>query len=136
MTIPTVPMRRYKFTLPKSVNTPGPLTERAIQGFVTYVSSWLLFGKQLSTKVLFSAMRPCTFLFLDPAGIYLIWAYVPHRYLHNIGITYLPSRWWAIVIPWGLLVVLFGGVGIYLWMNRHLVHPLSSINLVCGRSTR
>ncbi|VDK40332.1 unnamed protein product [Taenia asiatica] len=107
MTVPTVRMRRYKFTLPKSVNTPGPLTERGIQGFVTYISSWSLFG------------------------IYLIWAYVPHQYLHSLGMTYLPSRWWAIVIPWSLLVALFGGVGIYLWMNRYLVHPLSSINLVC-----
>ncbi|EUB61215.1 Eukaryotic translation initiation factor 2A [Echinococcus granulosus] len=79
MTVSTVRMRRYNFTLPKSVNTPGPLTERGIQGFVTYILSW----------------------------------------------------WWAIIIPWSLLVALFGGVGIYLWMNRYLVHPLSSINLVC-----
>nr|CDS31139.1 phosphatidylinositol [Hymenolepis microstoma] len=107
--MPTLPvqMKRYRFTLPKSVNTPAPLTERGIQGFVTYVASWLIFF------------------------LYLIWAYVPHEYLHAIGITYLPSRWWAIIIPWGLLVVLFGGIGIYLWMNRRLVHPLSSINLIC-----
>ncbi|VDL11735.1 unnamed protein product [Hymenolepis diminuta] len=107
--MPAIPiqMKRYKITLPKSANTPAPSTERGIQGFVTYATSWSVF---------------C---------LYLIWAYISHDYLHAIGITYLPSRWWAIIIPWGLLFALFGGTGIYLWMNRRLVHPLSSINLVC-----
>uniref|UniRef100_A0A5K3F4K0 Phosphatidylinositol N-acetylglucosaminyltransferase subunit P n=1 Tax=Mesocestoides corti TaxID=53468 RepID=A0A5K3F4K0_MESCO len=100
-------IKRYKFTLPKSVNSPGPVTERGVYGFVIYVASWSIFG------------------------IYLLWAYVPHEYLHGVGLTYLPSRLWAVVIPWSLLLILFGGVGIYLWMNQYIVHPTSSVHLIC-----
>uniref|UniRef100_A0A0X3PRH1 PIG-P domain-containing protein n=1 Tax=Schistocephalus solidus TaxID=70667 RepID=A0A0X3PRH1_SCHSO len=67
------------------------------------------------------------FLFL---GIYLIWAYVPHEYLAFIGLTYLPSRIWAIIVPWGLIVLLVGGVGTYLYFNGRLVLPQSSIHLL------
>ncbi|KAA0192786.1 hypothetical protein HAZT_HAZT009176 [Hyalella azteca] len=55
--------------------TPAPLTGRAYYGFVLYVSAWT-----------------CIFC-------YLTWAIVPHEYLHVIGISYLPHRFWAIALP-------------------------------------
>nr|VZI29972.1 unnamed protein product [Spirometra erinaceieuropaei] len=102
----TANLQRYRFTLPKSDTSPGPVTERAVYGFATYIIAWFLFG------------------------LYLVWAYVPHEYLASIGLTYLPSRIWAIIVPWGLIVLLFGGVGIYLYFNGRLVLPQSSIHLL------
>ncbi|CAO3675012.1 unnamed protein product [Umbelopsis ramanniana] len=41
-------------------------------------------------------------------GIYLIWAYVPDEVLHSLGITYYPSRYWALAIPvWIMTLVWF-----------------------------
>ncbi|KAK4517799.1 uncharacterized protein ATC70_001144 [Mucor velutinosus] len=41
-------------------------------------------------------------------GIYLIWAYVPDEILHSLGITYYPSRYWALAIPiWLMTFVWF-----------------------------
>ncbi|KAH8551498.1 PIG-P-domain-containing protein [Umbelopsis sp. PMI_123] len=41
-------------------------------------------------------------------GIYLIWAYVPDEVLHSLGITYYPSRYWALAIPiWIVTLVWF-----------------------------
>lgn len=41
-------------------------------------------------------------------GIYLIWAYVPDEILHSLGITYYPSRYWALAVPvWIMTLVWF-----------------------------
>ncbi|KAI8575869.1 hypothetical protein K450DRAFT_259542 [Umbelopsis ramanniana AG] len=46
--------------------------------------------------------------FSPPPGIYLIWAYVPDEVLHSLGITYYPSRYWALAIPvWIMTLVWF-----------------------------
>ncbi|VDN09483.1 unnamed protein product [Dibothriocephalus latus] len=103
---------RQSVTLPKSDTSPGPVTKRAVYGFATYIIAWALFGS------------------------YIIWAYVPHEYLVLIGLTYLPSRVWAIIVPWGLIALLFGGVGIYLYFNGRLVLPQSSIHLLYGEGSR
>ena len=31
--------------------------------------------------------------------LYLLWAYLPVEILHNLGVTYYPSRYWAVAIP-------------------------------------
>ena len=31
--------------------------------------------------------------------VYLIWAFVPDSYLHRIGVTWLPSKFWTLAIP-------------------------------------
>ncbi|KAJ1975676.1 hypothetical protein H4R35_003040 [Dimargaris xerosporica] len=63
-----------------------------IYGFVIYIVSYLLFG------------------------LYLGWAYIPDSVLHSIGVTYYPSRYWAIALPaWGVMLVVF----IYLVFYAH-----------------
>nr|XP_039248081.1 phosphatidylinositol N-acetylglucosaminyltransferase subunit P-like [Styela clava] len=55
--------------------SPGPSPERAAYGFVLYLASYILFA------------------------VFVIWAYVPDEVLHSIGLTYLPTKAWAIVLP-------------------------------------
>ncbi len=37
--------------------------------------------------------------------LYLLWAYLPVELLHNLGVTYYPSRYWAVAIPAYVCVV-------------------------------
>ncbi|KAI8370173.1 PIG-P-domain-containing protein [Choanephora cucurbitarum] len=53
-------------------------------GFVMYLSSFVVFG------------------------IYILWAYLPDGVLDQLGITYYPSRYWALAIPiWLMTFVWF-----------------------------
>ncbi|KAI8087790.1 PIG-P-domain-containing protein [Gilbertella persicaria] len=74
-------------------------------GFVMYLSSFVAFG------------------------IYLIWAYVPDQILHRLGITYYPSRYWALAIPiWLMTFVWF----IFLsFMAVNLMNTPSFDSLYC-----
>jgi hypothetical protein len=55
--------------------SPAPNPERAIYGFALFLSS------------------------VGAGVVYLVWALVPPKYLIGIGIDFLPSRYWAIVVP-------------------------------------
>ncbi|EGF76482.1 hypothetical protein BATDEDRAFT_28426 [Batrachochytrium dendrobatidis JAM81] len=60
-----------------SVRTPS--TTREYYGFVLYLSSFVSFA------------------------LYILWSVLPDRALHSIGITYYPSRNWALTIPLWIL---------------------------------
>ncbi|KAF6773711.1 hypothetical protein AHF37_07663 [Paragonimus kellicotti] len=63
-----VDIQNYEFQIPTPASNPGPLAERAMYGFIVYIVSYVCFGA------------------------YLVWAYLPHEWLHAIGITYLPHK--------------------------------------------
>ncbi|KAJ2957508.1 hypothetical protein NQZ79_g6790 [Umbelopsis isabellina] len=77
-------------------------------GFVMYLVSFVVLGMyHPSGKIYYSTTIPtnteCLF-----TGIYLIWAYVPDEILHSLGITYYPSRYWALAVPvWIMTLVWF-----------------------------
>ncbi|KAF2802580.1 PIG-P-domain-containing protein [Mytilinidion resinicola] len=64
--------------------------------------------------------------------MYILWAYLPSPFLHQLGIHYYPNRWWALAVPAWLVV----GVGwIYValasYNTGYLTLPLKSCeNLV------
>jgi len=40
--------------------------------------------------------------------MYILWAYLPSPFLHALGITYYPDRWWALAIPaWIVMVLIY-----------------------------
>ncbi|XP_057456549.1 phosphatidylinositol N-acetylglucosaminyltransferase subunit P-like [Lotus japonicus] len=49
--------------------------------------------------------------------IFLVWAYVPESWLHSIGITYYPSRYWALAVPTYVMVSIVLMLGFYIGLN-------------------
>lgn len=46
---------------------------------------------------------------LPHAVLYLIWAYTPDHWLAAVGITYYPSKRWAVTLPaWACVSILAG----------------------------
>ncbi|OIW03903.1 hypothetical protein TanjilG_30179 [Lupinus angustifolius] len=64
--------------------------------------------------------------------IFLVWAYVPESWLQSIGISYYPSRYWALALPTYLLVTIVLGVVFYIGLNFTATPPPTSKYSVFG----
>ncbi|XP_077235848.1 phosphatidylinositol N-acetylglucosaminyltransferase subunit P-like isoform X4 [Tasmannia lanceolata] len=61
-------------------------------------------------------------------AIYLIWAYTPEPCLYSLGITYYPSRYWALSLPAFAMVAVVLAMVFYIGLN-FMVTPLpTSLN--------
>ncbi|URE01060.1 phosphatidylinositol N-acetylglucosaminyltransferase subunit [Musa troglodytarum] len=70
------------------------------------------------------------------AVIFMVWAYTPEPWLHSLGITYYPSKYWAIAIPSFLIVTVVLAMVSYLGLN-FLVTPLpTSFNIMFDEYSR
>ncbi|CAG8589437.1 5980_t:CDS:10 [Ambispora leptoticha] len=62
--------------------------------------------------------------------IYLLWAYLPDEALISLGITYYPSRYWALALPvWTFVLILFIYIA-FVSINFLNTAPLDSFNTV------
>ncbi|KKA28865.1 hypothetical protein TD95_000298 [Thielaviopsis punctulata] len=64
-------------------------------------------------------------LYLFSSGsflVYLLWAFLPAPFIHALGITYYPDRWWALAVPAFLVVAL---VYIYVALAAYNVEILT-----------
>mmetsp|Transcript_1403 Transcript_1403/g.1908 ORF Transcript_1403/g.1908 Transcript_1403/m.1908 type:complete len:163 (+) Transcript_1403:149-637(+) len=68
--------------------------------------------------------------------IYLIWAYVPEPTLHQLGITYYPSKYWAIAAPIYVCVAAFFVGFFYIAFNLIQTAPLDSFDTVLDKHSR
>lgn len=64
--------------------------------------------------------------------MYILWAYLPSPFLHQLGIHYYLNRWWALAVPaWLVVTVLYIYVALASYNTKCLTLPLSSCeNLV------
>lgn len=57
---------------------------------------------------------------------FLLWAFLPEHVLQSAGVTYYPSKWWAIGLPAYLCVLVMFIVVAYIGYNMYNTNPLSS----------
>ncbi|CAD6196939.1 unnamed protein product [Caenorhabditis auriculariae] len=79
----------------EDIHLPGPHPARGIYGFALYVSSYFL-------------------LF-----VYLLWAILPTPVLNRLGITYVPAKYWAIVLPFSLVFSVCAYVTVVFFINLY-----------------
>lgn len=91
-------------------HTPTPSVGRAFYGFAIYLIGWALIV------------------------LYLCWAFVPHAYLEEIGITYIPQPYWVLAVPSFIVTLLLLFVFcIYPAINMTLVVPPNDIRTLRDR---
>ena len=68
--------------------------------------------------------------------IFLLWAYTPDRVLVSLGVTYYPSKHWALALPCWTLVSLLTAVVLYAFYNVMRQPDLESLANVVDEYTR
>ncbi|KAK7280618.1 hypothetical protein RJT34_25683 [Clitoria ternatea] len=62
--------------------------------------------------------------------VFLVWAYVPESWLQSVGISYYPSRYWALAVPTYVMVTIALVLGLYIGLNFISTPPPTSLNTV------
>jgi len=60
--------------------------------------------------------------------MYILWSYLPSPFLHALGITYYPNRWWSLAIPaWIVMALIFVYVALLGYNVEYLTLPMASL---------
>ncbi|CAE5962799.1 unnamed protein product [Arabidopsis arenosa] len=68
--------------------------------------------------------------------IFLIWAYVPDKFLESLGIYYYPSKYWAMAMPMYLMVTLLLALVFYIGLNFMSTSTTTSFNTLFDEYSR
>ena len=61
-------------------------------------------------------------------AVFLLWAYLPEHVLHDLGVTYYPSKYWAVAVPCHVLVSVAAVYVGYWFYNMMRLQPLESFH--------
>ncbi|KAJ9622586.1 hypothetical protein H2204_011505 [Knufia peltigerae] len=60
--------------------------------------------------------------------MYILWSYLPSPFLHAMGVTYYPNRWWSLAIPaWIVMLLIFIYAALLSYNVEYLTLPLDSL---------
>uniref|UniRef100_A0A0D9VWR2 PIG-P domain-containing protein n=1 Tax=Leersia perrieri TaxID=77586 RepID=A0A0D9VWR2_9ORYZ len=68
--------------------------------------------------------------------VYLVWAYTPEHFLRSLGITYYPSRYWALAVPSFVIVAMALCMVVYMGLNFLATPPPTSFNTIFDEYSR
>ena len=69
-------------------------------------------------------------------GLWMLWAFCPDEFIReSIGVSYFPSKWWAVALPTYSLVAIFSSSVFYFGLTLMMTKPLDSKFLVSDEST-
>ncbi|KAL5724275.1 hypothetical protein ACHQM5_007555 [Ranunculus cassubicifolius] len=68
--------------------------------------------------------------------IFLMWAYIPESWLHSMGITYYPSKYWALAVPTYAMVSVFLAIVFYIGQNFMATPSPTSLNTMFDEFNR
>ncbi|CAA7405007.1 unnamed protein product [Spirodela intermedia] len=69
-------------------------------------------------------------------AVFLVWAYTPEPWLHALGITYYPSKFWALAVPAYAIVANILAMAFYLGLNFASTPPPTSFATLFDEHTR
>ncbi|KAF8688071.1 hypothetical protein HU200_042438 [Digitaria exilis] len=68
--------------------------------------------------------------------VYLVWAYTPEPCLRSLGITYYPSKYWALAVPSFVIVAVALSMVIYIGLNFLATPPPTSFSTIFDENSR
>ncbi|OEL24754.1 Phosphatidylinositol N-acetylglucosaminyltransferase subunit P [Dichanthelium oligosanthes] len=69
-------------------------------------------------------------------AVYLAWAYTPEPCLRSLGITYVPSKYWALAVPSFVIVAVALSMVIYIGLNFLATPPPTSFSTMFDENSR
>ncbi|KAF2158217.1 PIG-P-domain-containing protein [Myriangium duriaei CBS 260.36] len=68
---------------------------------------------------------------------YLLWAFLPSPFLHQLGIHYYPNRWWALAVPaWLVMAVVWCYVALAGWNTERETLGLGDVRTVVDEAAK
>ncbi|CAM0871323.1 unnamed protein product [Alopecurus aequalis] len=69
-------------------------------------------------------------------AVYLVWAYTPEPWLHSLGITYYPTKYWAVAVPAFVMVAVALSLLAYVGSNFLATPPPTSFTTIFDEYSR
>uniref|UniRef100_A0ACD6AK57 Uncharacterized protein n=1 Tax=Avena sativa TaxID=4498 RepID=A0ACD6AK57_AVESA len=69
-------------------------------------------------------------------AVYLVWAYTPEPWLHSLGITYYPTKYWAVAVPAFVMVAAALSLLAYVGSNFLATPPPTSLATIFDEYSR